>query len=261
MSVRIMSMVFENQDLSSTEKLIMLALADHANDEGKSIYPSQNRLSKKTGLARGTINKHIQNLLDEKYLWKKGYKIDRSNVLELEINVNKLKIDVGVTEDDTPDMGEGVTENDKGCHPELQGGVTENDTNHHLKRQLTKDKGVKEAEPDLLEIFLKHSQVDFPLEHKSPYKVIKWEKEIEGWERLGVTEKDVVETIKQSDKKRLTLAWPGSITNMLKSRIARRKRGVKQSESSKGISDETFESAKQLARKLDQQMEAMVNED
>ena len=135
MSVRLMSMVFENQDLSSTEKLIMLALADHANDEGKSIYPSQITVSNKTGLARGTVNRHIQNLLDNDYLWNKGYKIERSNVLELEINVNKLKQYMGVTESDTLHIG--VC--DKRCNAELQGvsprvtrGVTDDDTNHQL---------------------------------------------------------------------------------------------------------------------------------
>ena len=127
MSVRLMSMVFENQELDSTEKLIMLALADHANDEGKSIYPSQITISRKTGLARQTINKHIQELIEKNYLVSMGYKIDRSNVLELAINISTLIDKSGVTEDDI------------GCHLERQGvssratgGVTEDDSNHHL---------------------------------------------------------------------------------------------------------------------------------
>jgi biotin operon repressor len=132
MSIRIMSLVFENQELSSTEKLIMLALADHANDEGKSIYPSQSTVSRKTGLARGTVNKHIQSLIDKEYLWGKGYKVERSNVLELEINIKMLIPDVGVTENDTPPVGVGVTENDRGVSPRMTRDVTEDDTNHHL---------------------------------------------------------------------------------------------------------------------------------
>lgn len=131
MSVRIMSLVFENETLTSTEKLIMLALADHANDEGKSIYPSQNRLSRKTGLARGTVNLHIGELIDQGYLKMVGYKIDRSNVLELEINVKKIATGGGVTENDTLPKG-GVKQNDKGVSSTITGGVTENDTNHQL---------------------------------------------------------------------------------------------------------------------------------
>ena len=131
MSVRVMSLVFENQTLSSTEKLIMLALADHANDEGKSIYPSQNRLSRKTSLARGTVNLHIQELIKKGYLNMVGYKIDRSNVLELEMNVNMLSTGGGVTENDTLPVG-GVIDNDKGMSRRMTGGVTQDDTNHHI---------------------------------------------------------------------------------------------------------------------------------
>ncbi|PHQ71452.1 MAG: hypothetical protein COB97_01995 [Paracoccus sp.] len=44
MSVRIMSAVFESRELGSTARLILLALADHADDEGR-CYPSIARLS------------------------------------------------------------------------------------------------------------------------------------------------------------------------------------------------------------------------
>jgi DNA-binding MarR family transcriptional regulator len=142
-----MSLVFENQALSSTEKLIMLALADHANDEGKSVYPSQITISRKTGLARGTVNRHIQNLIDNEYLWDKGYRLDRSNVLELEINVKRLVENVGVTESDTLDMGEGVTEDDRGVSRRVTGGVTEDDTNHQLT--INFNHYIKNVDPDL----------------------------------------------------------------------------------------------------------------
>lgn len=129
MSVRIMSLVFENQELSSTEKLIMLALADHANDEGKSVYPSQGRIARKTGLARPTVNKHIQTLIGNNYLWREGYREDRSGTLEVSINIGKLY--EGVTDDDTQ-IKVGVTEDDRGVSSRMTGGVTEDDTNHQL---------------------------------------------------------------------------------------------------------------------------------
>ena len=128
MSVRIMSAVFENQELTSTEKLIMLALADHANDEGKSIYPSQDTLARKTSLARPTINKHIQALVDKGYLRKIRYMEERSNVLELEIIVECLY---------------------KGCNGGLHPGVTEDDSNHHINHQLTINNLINE--PDLFD--------------------------------------------------------------------------------------------------------------
>jgi hypothetical protein len=55
MSIRLMSMVFEATGVTSTEKLILLALADHANDEGKHIYPSIETLCRKTSLSYRAI--------------------------------------------------------------------------------------------------------------------------------------------------------------------------------------------------------------
>jgi len=135
-----MSLVFDSLDLSSTDKLIMLALADHANDEGKSIYPSQKRIALKTGLTRPTVNKHIQALVDDGYLNREKYRNDLFGTLEVSINIKKLKAG-GVTENDTP-TDEGVTEDYRGCNGGLQGGVTEDYTNHHLttiNHQLKKE--------------------------------------------------------------------------------------------------------------------------
>ena len=50
MSIRIMAAVFESKTLGPTERLVMLALADHADDDGK-CYPSVLRLCERTGLS------------------------------------------------------------------------------------------------------------------------------------------------------------------------------------------------------------------
>jgi hypothetical protein len=66
MSVNLMSAIFEaeffdlkdeNENITkaSTAKLILLAMADHANDEGEGAYPSIERLCKKTALSAQTI--------------------------------------------------------------------------------------------------------------------------------------------------------------------------------------------------------------
>jgi len=155
MSIRLMSLVFDNQCLSTTEKIIMLSLADHANDEGRSIYPSQSRIAKKTSLTRETVNRHVQALMDKGYLIDKGYRQDRSNVLEVAINVSKLQKEgvienhIGVTEDHTS-PSEGVTENHRGCDGESQGGVTENHTNHHILN-INEPSLTLNDEPDLFD--------------------------------------------------------------------------------------------------------------
>lgn len=66
MSVNLMSAIFETEffDLkdengnitkASTAKIVLLAMADHANDEGEGIYPSITKLCKKTALSEQTI--------------------------------------------------------------------------------------------------------------------------------------------------------------------------------------------------------------
>lgn len=68
MSIKLMSSIFDTEfrDLTdidgnvtkaSTAKLVLLALADHANDEGEGAYPGLTKMELKTGLSRqGIIN-------------------------------------------------------------------------------------------------------------------------------------------------------------------------------------------------------------
>lgn len=67
MSIRLMSSVFENQDLGPTPKLIMLALADHADDEGH-CYPSIKRLCDRTSLSERAVQSNIRDLQARGYL-------------------------------------------------------------------------------------------------------------------------------------------------------------------------------------------------
>ena len=66
MSIKLMSAIFAakftdlkdgagNVTKASTAKLVLLALADHASDDGKGAYPSLTRVERKTGLNRKTI--------------------------------------------------------------------------------------------------------------------------------------------------------------------------------------------------------------
>lgn len=73
MSVNLMSAIFEVEffDLknaqgevtkASTAKLVLLAMADHANDEGEGAYPSITRLARKTALSEQTIRNTFECL-------------------------------------------------------------------------------------------------------------------------------------------------------------------------------------------------------
>lgn len=63
MSVKMISWAFK-QSVSPTEKLVLIALADHANDEDFTCWPSLSHLVKKTSLHKKTIWKAIDRLVD-----------------------------------------------------------------------------------------------------------------------------------------------------------------------------------------------------
>ncbi|MBM3603585.1 MAG: helix-turn-helix domain-containing protein [Alphaproteobacteria bacterium] len=62
MSIKIMSAVFESETLGPTERLIMLALADHADDAGR-CYPSISRLCQRTGLGERAVQNNLKALV------------------------------------------------------------------------------------------------------------------------------------------------------------------------------------------------------
>jgi hypothetical protein len=61
MSVKVMALVFAAK-LNSTEKLVLLSLADHGNDDGLSIYPSIKKTSLRTGLSESAVRKTQRKL-------------------------------------------------------------------------------------------------------------------------------------------------------------------------------------------------------
>jgi hypothetical protein len=63
MSIRIMTNVWEHAGITPTQKLVLLALADWANDEGL-CWPSINRLAAKSCLTPRCIQKTIRSLED-----------------------------------------------------------------------------------------------------------------------------------------------------------------------------------------------------
>ncbi|MDB6454729.1 helix-turn-helix domain-containing protein [Falsirhodobacter sp. 20TX0035] len=67
MSIKIMSAVFESETLGPTQRLIMLALADHADDSGR-CYPSIARLCQRTGLGERAVQNNIRALVEAGYI-------------------------------------------------------------------------------------------------------------------------------------------------------------------------------------------------
>lgn len=61
-------------ELPPIQKLVLLALADHSNDQDNTCWPSFTHLEKKTGLSRPTVSKAIQELTKCLALEKVGNK-------------------------------------------------------------------------------------------------------------------------------------------------------------------------------------------
>ena len=61
MSIKIMTLVWESY-LPSNEKFVLLALADHARDDGSRVYPSIETISKKTGFSERTVQRQMRKL-------------------------------------------------------------------------------------------------------------------------------------------------------------------------------------------------------
>lgn len=86
-----MAMVFDAGGLTPTQKLVMLSLADHANEEGKSIYPSVNRLCEKTSLGERTVRRTLGELRADLGLIRITGHSTMTHPNEYAINVKALK--------------------------------------------------------------------------------------------------------------------------------------------------------------------------
>lgn len=63
MSVKVMSWVWEHSRSRGAQRLVLLCIADHANDDGLEAFPSLARLARKTGMTERGVQKAIQSLV------------------------------------------------------------------------------------------------------------------------------------------------------------------------------------------------------
>ena len=66
MSVRAMAWVWKQQ-LSGPEKLVLMALADHADEDGI-CWPGNAHLARKCNLSQRSVQRHVKNLIDNGYM-------------------------------------------------------------------------------------------------------------------------------------------------------------------------------------------------
>lgn len=62
MSIKVMTWVWDHAQVKGGELLLLLAIADHADDEGRNAWPSLNRLVERTRVDRRTVQRLLRSL-------------------------------------------------------------------------------------------------------------------------------------------------------------------------------------------------------
>ncbi len=69
MSIKVMSRIWD-KDIGTADKLILLALADWADDEGGRVYPSLGLVAHKTGFSHRYIREKISEYVSQGWLFR-----------------------------------------------------------------------------------------------------------------------------------------------------------------------------------------------
>ena len=98
MSYRLQPLIW-NTDMKPSQRFVMLALVDYADDNGQNIYPSIETLSRKTGYSERNVQRILKSLEDEGLILIVG----RSKYGTIRITLNLPAIqERKAVEDDTP---------------------------------------------------------------------------------------------------------------------------------------------------------------
>ncbi len=85
MSIRVMTMVFDRYPVGGSERLLALAMADHARDDGTRIWPSLDELARKTMQSRSTVQRQISKMLASGWLERVSDRTGRGHTNEYRI--------------------------------------------------------------------------------------------------------------------------------------------------------------------------------
>lgn len=128
MSVRVMSLVWDEFPRGGSDKLVMLAMADWCNDQGGSLHPSHAAVAKKCCMSRVQAQRIIRLLEGEGWLLVVGNQYGGAPGMtkQYRLNIEKLKNQDGY-QDDTGISGDtGITEDT---------GITQVRDGYHLGAQ------------------------------------------------------------------------------------------------------------------------------
>lgn len=103
-----MSLVWKT-DLKPNQRLVLLAYADHANDEGKAVRPSRATVARKTGYSESQVQR-ITKSLEKTGILKTVSSGHRGAVAVREIDVGLLNIAAHLASQSGSDSGASVTD-------------------------------------------------------------------------------------------------------------------------------------------------------
>jgi DNA-binding transcriptional regulator YhcF (GntR family) len=109
MSIRLMSEVWRT-NLPTVEKMVLLVIADHANDEGTEAWPSQATIAKKASVSIRTVQRSVNNLVKEGYLRMEKHRGGSATCREdrrphrYTIRISKLRGDKETTRSERGDL-------------------------------------------------------------------------------------------------------------------------------------------------------------
>lgn len=89
MSIELMTQVWKNTPLRGTELLIMLCLADHANDDGV-CWPSYKRISERSRTSPRWAMRCVKSLESQGYLTRERGNVGHSNTYHISIPSDKV---------------------------------------------------------------------------------------------------------------------------------------------------------------------------
>lgn len=82
MSIKIMSAIWEHGPADSSQRFVLLAIADNASDDGGNAYPAVETLAKKCALSERTVIRALDALVKNNYLTRRRRK-DTSNMYQI----------------------------------------------------------------------------------------------------------------------------------------------------------------------------------
>ena len=89
MSATLLGAVFY-LDLPQNEKLMLLAMADHASDDGHNVFPGTSRLAQKTSVTERAARRALTKLADRGYIRTENRKVWRGNPVVWEVDAARI---------------------------------------------------------------------------------------------------------------------------------------------------------------------------